>query len=88
MAHVANHSQITYVRPKVLEKGTGDLILKDSRHPCLETLPDINFIPNDVEMLRGESEFHIITGANTGGKSVYLRQVGTSEQQRRCSPRS
>jgi DNA mismatch repair protein MSH2 len=62
----------------VLEKGTGDLILRESRHPCLETLPDINFIPNDVEMKKDDSEFQIITGANTGGKSVYLRQVCAS----------
>lgn len=63
------------MKPKVLEKGTGDLVLRESRHPCLETLPDINFIPNDVEMKKDDSEFQIITGANTGGKSVYLRQV-------------
>lgn len=74
-AHVANNAPIAYVKPKVIEKGSGDLILKESRHPCLETLPDINFIPNDVEMKKDESEFQIITGANTGGKSVYLRQV-------------
>ena len=74
-AHVANHAPIAYVKPKVIGKGQGDLILKDSRHPCLETLPDISFIPNDVCMVREKSEFQIITGANTGGKSVYLRQV-------------
>lgn len=79
-AHVACNAPIAYVKPKVVAKGEGDLILRESRHPCLETLPDINFIPNDVEMKRGSSEFQIITGANTGGKSVYLRQVSLGKR--------
>jgi hypothetical protein len=35
--------------------GTGDLVLKDARHPCLEVQDDISFIPNDVEMVKGAS---------------------------------
>lgn len=81
LAHVAINAPISYVKPKVLEKGVGNLILKDSRHPCIETLPDVNFIPNDVELVRNTSEFQIITGANTGGKSVYLRQVDVAKSE-------
>jgi len=33
--------------------GTGDLVLKDARHPCLEVQDDVSFIPNDVEMVKG-----------------------------------
>jgi hypothetical protein len=33
--------------------GTGSLLLKDARHPCLEVQDDITFIPNDVEMAKG-----------------------------------
>ena len=35
--------------------GTGDLVLKDARHPCLEVQDDISFILNDVEMVKGTS---------------------------------
>ena len=34
--------------------GEGDLVFKDSRHPCLEAQDDVDFIPNDVELVRGE----------------------------------
>lgn len=33
--------------------GTGNLILSEARHPCLEVQDDVNFIANDVEMIKG-----------------------------------
>jgi len=57
------------------ERGVGDTILIEARHPSLEVQDDVTCIPNDVILKRGESEFLIITGPNMGGKSTYIRMV-------------
>jgi len=75
-AHCSVHAPTSYVRPKMHPRGTGNTVLKEARHPCMEMQDDIQFITNDVELRRGTSEFLILTGPNCGGKSTYIRQIG------------
>eukprot|EP00775_Hariotina_reticulata_P005551 gene5551-5787_t len=65
-----------YCKPEVLELDDGEITIKGSRHPCVEVQEGVSFVPNDVNMVRGESWFNVITGPNMGGKSTYIRQVG------------
>ncbi|KAI9643632.1 MSH2 protein [Ciborinia camelliae] len=76
LAHTSVHAPTSYIRPKMHPRGTGSTILKEARHPCMEMQDDVQFITNDVSLIRDESSFLIITGPNMGGKSTYIRQIG------------
>ncbi|PRT52988.1 DNA mismatch repair protein msh-2 [Wickerhamiella sorbophila] len=75
-AEASQFAPLPYVRPTMHPRHEGNITLKQARHPCMEAQSDMRFIPNDVELKRGSSEFLIITGPNMGGKSTYIRQIG------------
>ncbi|KNC52160.1 DNA mismatch repair protein Msh2 [Thecamonas trahens ATCC 50062] len=77
LAEASLSAPIPYIRPTLVPHGTAGLSLIDSRHPCLEAMPDIQFIPNNVELgPPGDKRLLLMTGPNMGGKSTYIRQVG------------
>ena len=53
LAQVATSSPIPYVRPVMTPCGEGDIELLGARHPCLEIQDDINFIANNVDLIKG-----------------------------------
>lgn len=61
-----------YVRPLITidEK---DLIIENGRHPLLEKFND-HVVPNSTRNML-DNQIHIITGPNSSGKSVYLKQI-------------
>ncbi|CAH0399806.1 unnamed protein product [Chilo suppressalis] len=66
-----------YCKP-VFTESLNELVLKDVRHPCLEVQEGISYIPNDVTFKRGSCVMHIVTGANMGGKSTWMRSCGVA----------
>ncbi|XP_017859257.1 PREDICTED: DNA mismatch repair protein spellchecker 1 [Drosophila arizonae] len=77
-AIAARSAPTPYVRPMMLPEGAGQLLLEDVRHPCLELQEHVSFIANSVEFEKDKCNMFIITGPNMGGKSTYIRSVGTA----------
>lgn len=68
--------------------GSGSLILKDARHPCLEVQDDVSFIPNDVEMIKGKFQQPLILLGANESSSVLSRCADESEFQIISEPSS
>ncbi len=62
-----------YVKPIINLNGFIDI--KEGRHPVVQELLDIPFVPNDTMLDLNENKAAIITGPNMAGKSTYMRQV-------------
>ncbi len=71
LAEVA--SKRDYVRPEIVE---GDeLDVRGGRHPVVEAMSELPFVPNDCILDTQSQQVLIITGPNASGKSTFLRQV-------------
>ncbi|HSA38563.1 MAG TPA: DNA mismatch repair protein MutS [Methanoregula sp.] len=60
-----------YVRP-LLNTGSA-IVIRDGRHPVVESGVAGGFVPNDVDLSGSENQILVITGANMAGKSTYMR---------------
>ncbi|XP_043939171.1 mutS protein homolog 5 [Protopterus annectens] len=63
----------SYTRPRLTEKNIIDI--KDGRHPLME-LCTRTFVPNPIVSGPEYGKIKILTGPNSCGKSVYLKEVG------------
>uniref|UniRef100_A0A0R3RVS7 DNA_MISMATCH_REPAIR_2 domain-containing protein n=1 Tax=Elaeophora elaphi TaxID=1147741 RepID=A0A0R3RVS7_9BILA len=74
---LASGSRFCYVRPQILDEEKQILELRKCRHPVMEANPSSpQFISNDVILGSEQGDgamFLMLTGANMGGKSTYLR---------------
>ncbi|CAH0724474.1 unnamed protein product, partial [Brenthis ino] len=65
--------EFNYVQPTLtMEK---IINIKQGKHPLYIATTD-NFVPNDVESSREAGYVKILTGPNSSGKSVYMKQIG------------
>ncbi len=62
-----------YCKPKMNDGFK--IIIKNGRHPVVESLLEKPFITNDTVLDDYENNMLIITGPNMAGKSTYMRQV-------------
>lgn len=71
LATVANNNN--YCRPEINDAGRLKII--DGRHPVVEQMVTLPFVPNDTLLDIDQNRCAIITGPNMAGKSTYMRQV-------------
>lgn len=54
---------------------SGELTIKNGRHPVVESLLKAPFVPNDIQLDGKNRRVMILTGPNMAGKSTYMRQT-------------
>ena len=66
--------QNRYVRPQIVGSEQ-PFVIREGRHPVVETISKERFIPNDLLLDENENRTMILTGPNMAGKSTYMRQT-------------
>jgi DNA mismatch repair protein MutS len=64
--------RLNFCRPTLVDEP--GIQIEEGRHPVVEQVLDIPFVPNDLTM-DDDQRMLIITGPNMGGKSTYMRQT-------------
>lgn len=65
--------EMDFVRPEIVDESV--IIIKEGRHLLQELTVEGAFVPNDT-FVNTHKNIALITGPNSSGKSVYLKQVG------------
>ncbi|CAB3239487.1 unnamed protein product [Arctia plantaginis] len=65
--------EYNYVRPTLTPEKV--ISIKQGKHPLYMLTCD-NFVPNDLESSQEAGFVKILTGPNSSGKSVYMKQIG------------
>jgi len=53
-----------YVKPIIYPKEAGKLYVQGGRHPCVELMDNVKFIPNEYSFEKEKCNFQIVTGPN------------------------
>lgn len=61
--------------PQMLERGEGGITIREGRHPLLVEGSADQVVPFDLD-LHADERAMVVSGPNTGGKSVFLKAVG------------
>lgn len=66
-------SENNYVKPEISD--SNEILIRDGRHPVVESVLCGHFVPNDTEINDSDKQILLITGPNMAGKSTYMRQI-------------
>lgn len=64
-----------YTRPEMSDNDDDAVVLRGFRHPVVETLRGLPYVPNDVQLGGTQPRAILLTGSNMGGKSSTVRAI-------------
>lgn len=67
--------EMHFTRPQISDE-SNVIVIKNGRHPLQEMTVQHSFVPNDTYITE-QKNIALISGPNSSGKSVYLKQVRT-----------